>query len=655
MADLSSYTPIYIRSNGNDSTGDGSSGNPYLTAQKGFEIAYAGAGNKVLDFGVGSFGGVNLATASAYEWPSRIAVRGAEATTSFVGGINGDGSPTDVVDGSPVMGGPGSNISIISNKTINIGNIQTNGGGTYCAEGSDPGAGNVTLIDCIVNTITSRGSDGCADWPPTGGSTGGNINLTNSNCLNIDCRNGYLSFDSRSTVTLIGSCIFPNTILSRIVDTNLLTKGYGIGGSNPLGGVVGNPPSPTPSATLTPTPTTTPTPSVTATLTRTPTPTRSPTRTPTPSVTATLTLTPTPTVTPTVTPTATLTATPTPSPAGFSPQSVILSSNSNYTVPVGAKVMKIWSIGAGGSWTFNCDGGGSIDGNPGVVSYRHGLISNTSVVVSGSIGQPVTSTCSLQTQGGSSTLSNLSTAISPSISSVVGGGGAANPLYFGDRPSSGGFSTYTLWSNPSTRRDYLGINAVINAAGGNASTHTYGRGSNGGGNGSAGAIVMQFLPATNIVLPFFSGSGTFTVPTGYSSVKIWVVGGGGIGYIYCDGGPSTTGGRGGISHRTWSVSGGETISYSVGGTLSGRYCGIPANGASSTATLNGVTITGTGGLGDGTNGTGTGGDGSGIAGNDVSYINAAYLSYSPSLINYGFPGNDHGTAFGGIVLVQCIV
>jgi hypothetical protein len=350
--------------------------------------------------------------------------------------------------------------------------------------------------------------------------------------------------------------------------------------------------------------------------------------------------------------TTTTTPTPTPTPAAFSAQSVILSSNSNYTVPAGAKVIKIWTIGAGGSWTYNCDGGGSIDGNPGVVSYRHGLISNAGVVVSGSIGQPVANACGLQTQGGSSTLSNLSTAISPSISSVVGGGGAANPLYFGDRPSSGGLSTYTLWSNPSTRRDYLGINAVINAAGGNASTHTYGRGSS-GGNGSAGAIVMQFLPATNIVLPFFSGSGTLTVPTGYSSVKIWVVGEGGVGYIYCDGGPSTVGGRGGISYKTWSVSGGETISYSVGRALSGRYCGSPANGASSTATLNGVTITGTGGQGSGENGTGTGGDGAGIAGNNISSINEAMLSYSTSVINYGLPFDVVGV--GGIVLVQCIV
>ena len=316
--------------------------------------------------------------------------------------------------------------------------------------------------------------------------------------------------------------------------------------------------------------------------------------------------------------------------------------------------MKIWSIGAGGSATYNCDGGGSNDGRAGIVAYRHGFISNTNVSVSGSIGQPVASTCNLFTAGGSTSLSDLSTVINPTVSSIQGGGGGNN--FVSDRTSSGNFSSYTLWTNYNTRRDYLGINAVINAAGGNAATHTYGRGSN-GGNGSAGAIVMQFLPATDLVIPFFSGSGTFTVPTGYSSVKIWVVGEGGIGTIYCDGGPDTTGGRGGVSYKTWSISGGETISYSVGRILTGgrNWCLKPATGASSTATLNGVTITGTGGQGNGTNGTGTGGDGSGVAGNDVSSINAAYLSYSPSLINYGFPGGDNGTAFGGIVLVQCMV
>ena len=349
----------------------------------------------------------------------------------------------------------------------------------------------------------------------------------------------------------------------------------------------------------------------------------------------------------------TTTTTTTTTEAPFSTQSVILSSNSSYTVPNGAKVIKIWSIGGGGTWTNYCDGGGDTAGNPGVVSYRHGFISNTNVVISGSIGQPTAYACDAYAQAGSTTLSNLSTVINPSVSSLVGGGGGPAS----ERPSSGGLSSYTLWSNPSTRRDYVGINAVINAAGGNSSTHTYGRGSS-GGNGSAGAIVMQFLPATDLVLPF-TGSGSFTIPAGYSSVKIWAVGGGGIGNIYCDGGPNTNGGFGGISYKTWSVSAGQVITYNAGASLVGNFCGNPTNGNSSTATLNGTTITATGGLGNGSNGSGSGGDGSGIYGSDISGIYSAYLSYSPAVLTYGIRGTEsYGSRdglIGGIVLVKFMV
>ena len=338
----------------------------------------------------------------------------------------------------------------------------------------------------------------------------------------------------------------------------------------------------------------------------------------------------------------------------FSTQSVILSSDSSYTVPNGAKVIKIWSIGAGGSTRAPCDGGGATLGNPGVVSYRHGLISDTNVAVSGSIGQPVAYVCDLSVAGGSTTLSNLSTVITPSISSLVGGGGG-NSGGPPDRPSSGGFNTYTLWSNNTTRRDYFGVNSVINAAGENASTHTSGRGStNTVATGSAGAIVMQFLPATDLVIPF-TGSGSLTIPAGYSSVKIWAVGGGGAGNIYCDGGPTTVGGVGGISYKTWSVSSGQTITYNAGASLVGTFCQNPTNGNSSTASLNGTTITATGGLGNGSNGSGSGGDGGGIYGSDVGEIYGAYLSYSLSVLEYGSRVDSQGSQFGGIVLVKFIV
>lgn len=379
----------------------------------------------------------------------------------------------------------------------------------------------------------------------------------------------------------------------------------------------------------------------------------------TPTVTPTTTNTPTSTVT--LTPTITNTPTPTQTPSSapsFSTQSVILSSDSSYTVPNGARVIKIWSIGAGGSSSYPCDGGGASNGFPGNVSYRHGFISNTNVVITGSVGQPLVSVCDLNTPGGSTTLSNLSTVINPSISSLVGGGGGISGRV-DDRPSSGGFNTYTLWTNFNTRRDYLGINAVINAAGGNSSTHTYGRATTGGvGSGSAGAIVMQFLPATDLVLPF-TNSGSLTIPAGYSSVKIWVVGGGGIGDIYCDGGPHTAGGFGSISYKTWSVSSGQTITYNAGASLVGNFCGNPTNGNSSTATLNGTTITATGGLGNGNNGSGSGGDGSGIYGSDVGGIYDAYLAYSPSVLTYGIRApadyTNRGGLIGGIVLVKFIV
>lgn len=339
--------------------------------------------------------------------------------------------------------------------------------------------------------------------------------------------------------------------------------------------------------------------------------------------------------------------------ASFSSTSVILSSTSNYTVPIGAKVIKIWSIGAGGSSTYSCDGGNGTAGNAGVAAYTHGFISNTNVVVNGSIGQPVASVCDLSTAGGSTTLSNLSTVISPSISSIVGGGGGAGG-FVADRASSGNLSTHTLWTTNSTiRRDYVGVNAVITAAGGNATTHTYGKA---GEPGSAGAIVMQFLPATDLVLPF-TGSGSFTIPAGYSSVKIWAVGGGGIGTIYCDGGPDTNGGYGGIAYKTWSVSSGQVITYSAGAALSGSFCSSPTNGNASTATLNSITITGSAGLGNGTNGSGSGGDGSGVYGSDVSSIYAAYATYSPSTPTYGLRGVIANTAglIGGIVLVKFMV
>jgi hypothetical protein len=296
MADLSNYTPIYIRTTGNDTTGDGSSGSPYATAQKAYDIANVlvatTSGNYVLDFGVGSFGGVTL----AQDWPSRIAVRGAGDTQSFLGGITGNGADVvidfetwDVV--SPVTNG--FNISLVSDLSVNVGVVSASGGdgsGTYAADG-----GAVTLTDSISGNITSSGSSSGGLGGPGGAVTltnstsgnitnttdgleqGGVVTLTNSTSGTItssaavtltnstsgtitssaavtltnstsgtitsnggavtlaDSTSGNVSTPGSGEVTLSGSTSIPNFIVAGSVDTTNLRKGRGVNGSNILG------------------------------------------------------------------------------------------------------------------------------------------------------------------------------------------------------------------------------------------------------------------------------------------------------------------------------------------------------------------------------------------------------------------------------------
>jgi hypothetical protein len=179
MADLSGYTAVYIRTTGNDTTGDGSSGTPYATAQKGFDIAVATAsGNYVLDFGVGSFGGVTL----TQDWPVRIAVRGVGATQSFLGGITSLGvdSVYDYDNNADVsQATAGSSIAIVSDQSIDIGGISSVGG-AYTGNGnsvqSGGSGGAITLTDCVVSSLASVGGSAVGYYTIAGG--GGAITVT---------------------------------------------------------------------------------------------------------------------------------------------------------------------------------------------------------------------------------------------------------------------------------------------------------------------------------------------------------------------------------------------------------------------------------------------------------------------------------------------
>jgi Concanavalin A-like lectin/glucanases superfamily len=78
-------------------------------------------------------------------------------------------------------------------------------------------------------------------------------------------------------------------------------------------------------------------------------------------------------------------------------------------------------------------------------------------------------------------------------------------------------------------------------------------------------------------------SGTsFTVPSGYTSMTAWAIGQGGRSQ------QDLPGGSGGMAYKTWTVTGGSTVTYSVG-QVTGSYAGN-----NSTVTYNGSTITGGG-------------------------------------------------------------
>jgi titin len=102
-------------------------------------------------------------------------------------------------------------------------------------------------------------------------------------------------------------------------------------------------------------------------------------------------------------------------------------------------------------------------------------------------------------------------------------------------------------------------------------------------------------------------SGTsYTVPSGATSMKAWAVGGG-QGWRTNFGGYANAAG---VAYKTWSVSGGATVAYSVGsGGTSGMLSASGVAGTDSTVTFSGTTITGGGGKTQNKGGTFSGGDG----------------------------------------------
>ena len=158
-------------------------------------------------------------------------------------------------------------------------------------------------------------------------------------------------------------------------------------------------------------------------------------------------------------------------------------------------------------------------------------------------------------------------------------------------------------------------------------------------------------------------SGTsYTVPSGATSMKAWVIGAGGGGTKDSTGcGAEFDGMDGGEAVKTYSVTGGSTVSYTIGSAgLAGDNGGVSATaGGNSTLTYGGVTITGPGGNVNGTPGTpGSGGDFNRVfnASGVLDFQGrVAAVTLSGSSLNAGFKGTATGSvstngAPGGIVL-----
>lgn len=158
----------------------------------------------------------------------------------------------------------------------------------------------------------------------------------------------------------------------------------------------------------------------------------------------------------------------------------------------------------------------------------------------------------------------------------------------------------------------------------------------------------------------FSASGNFTVPCNVTSitVEVWGGGGGGAGGgcsgIGCTSAASGGGGGGGggYSTRTYAVTPGQVIAYTVGNGGAGGGGGNPAsNGAAGTASTfsgPGFTITGNGGAGGIQNGAG-GAGGTGVNGttNTTGTTGATRVAGAGGAGGAGGDGGGPGGGAGG--------
>jgi titin len=174
---------------------------------------------------------------------------------------------------------------------------------------------------------------------------------------------------------------------------------------------------------------------------------------------------------------------------------------------------------------------------------------------------------------------------------------------------------------------------------------------NGVGTGSYSSASSAVTPSAFSASAIILTSGTsYTVPTGASSMKAWAVGPGGQN-------ESAVGNAGAVAHKTWSVSGGQSVSYAIGQRYTYPGYGPWSRSGSTTVTFGGTTITaegGSGGNGPYAAATYSGGDGGadgGVGGNVSGSFTGGAVGGNGTRTSCGrYPATDVSGLFAAVTM-----
>jgi hypothetical protein len=250
------YTPIYVRTTGNDSNTGLSVGSPKLTVQSAYNAAVAaGSGNYVLDVGTGSFAGV-----SANGWLSRIGIRGVSTSASTLASVTGNTyqiyilsdntiTITSIINSS--LGSSSAGLVALTGVTAGAiiassdsGNYTTGNGGNVSITSSTAGAINTNSGNtAYTNASTQSGNGGAVTLTS---STAGAISTSSGSSYNISGPGGTVTLTSSTAgaiSTSSGSCYYSTgsggavTLTSSIAGVITTSSGSGIYNST---GAAGN-------------------------------------------------------------------------------------------------------------------------------------------------------------------------------------------------------------------------------------------------------------------------------------------------------------------------------------------------------------------------------------------------------------------------------